>query len=177
MNIFLQKVHVENFFRFPPCPKKSTKFRCQFFLVFCFIAFLGVSQWREIKNTTKNMLQNKSWRKGFTKKSTKNPKPIFLGFIYHIFERSSVRGVQTHDKNWGGNLTSPGTFFASEEPINHVEVRHFLFKGPLRKRGHRPRAARGAEAKLFLKVTHIWQIATKRGRQVNKIWGACFSCL
>jgi hypothetical protein len=75
------------------------KFRCQFFLdFFCFIAFSGVSQRREFKHTTKNVSQKKSRRKVFTKNSTKNPKPTFSRFLYHVFGRFSMRGVQKHDK-------------------------------------------------------------------------------
>ena len=62
--IFLQKVHVENFFQ-----NFDKKIRWQFFLdFFCFIAFSGVSQRWEFKNTTKNVLQKKSCRKVFYKK-------------------------------------------------------------------------------------------------------------
>jgi hypothetical protein len=51
------------------------------FLVLCCIAVSGVCQRWEFKNTTKNVLQTKSCRKAFTKKSTKNPKPIFSIFL------------------------------------------------------------------------------------------------
>jgi hypothetical protein len=34
--------------------------------------------------------------KGFAKKTTRNPKPIFLDFFNHVFGRFSVRGVQKH---------------------------------------------------------------------------------
>jgi hypothetical protein len=44
-------------------------------IFFGLIAFSGVSQQWEFKNTTKNVLQ-KSRRKVFTKKSTKHPNPI-----------------------------------------------------------------------------------------------------
>jgi hypothetical protein len=81
IKIFLQKVHVENFFQ-----NFDKKFRCQFFLdFFCFIAFSGVSQRWEIKNTTKNALQKKSCRKVFTKNSTKNPKPTFSRILFITF--------------------------------------------------------------------------------------------
>jgi hypothetical protein len=84
-----------------PFPRKFSenrqKLRCQFFLNFfgfiklTFIAFSGVT-WRwEFKNTTKNVLQKTSCRKVFTKKSTKNPKPIFPRLFYHVFGRFSVR--------------------------------------------------------------------------------------
>jgi hypothetical protein len=53
----------------------------------------------------------------------KSQTDFFLVFFYHVFGRFSVRGVQKYEKN----LTSPGTFLASEEPTNHVGARHFLF--------------------------------------------------
>ena len=63
-------------------PKISTKFRCQFFLdFFCFIAFSGVFQRWEFKSTTKNVLQKRSCRKGFTK----SPKPTFSRFCFITF--------------------------------------------------------------------------------------------
>jgi hypothetical protein len=64
---------------------------------FCFIAFSGVSQRWEFKNTTKIVLQKKSCRKVFCKKIDKNPKPIFLDLFYDVrnaLGRFSVRGVQ-----------------------------------------------------------------------------------
>jgi hypothetical protein len=61
------------------------KFDVNFSLTFCFIAFSGVSQRWEFKNTTKNVLQKKSCRKVFTKNSKKNPKPIFSRFCFITF--------------------------------------------------------------------------------------------
>jgi hypothetical protein len=52
---------------------------------FRFIAFWGVFQRWEFKNSTKNGLQNKSCRKVFTKSSTKNPKPTFSRFVFSRF--------------------------------------------------------------------------------------------
>jgi hypothetical protein len=72
--------------------------------------------------------------KSFYKKIDKKPKTDFFSiFVYHVFGRFSVRGVQKHDKkshNFFG--TNPGTFLASEEPTNHPKkVRHFFFGVPL----------------------------------------------
>ena len=73
ITIFWQKIRVANFFQ-----NFDKTFRCQFFLdFFCFIAFSGVFQRWEFKNTRKNVLQKKSCRKVFTKKLIKSPKPIF----------------------------------------------------------------------------------------------------
>jgi hypothetical protein len=65
----------------------------------------------------------------FSKKSTKKSKTDFFSiFFYHVFGRFSVRGVQKHEKKISKkNLTSPGTFLASEEPTNHPKARHFFF--------------------------------------------------
>jgi hypothetical protein len=51
--------------------------------------------------------------KGFTKKSTKNPKPFFSRFLFnHVFGRFSVRGVQKHHRK-NRNQSDPGPFWAS----------------------------------------------------------------
>jgi hypothetical protein len=100
-----------------PCRKLFPKFQKVHFDVsfsstfFCFIAFSGVSQRWEFKNTTKNVLQKKSCRKVFPKNSTKNPKPTFSRiFFYHVFGRFSMRGVQKHDKKISENKSHPGPF-------------------------------------------------------------------
>jgi hypothetical protein len=81
--------------------------------------FLSNQQW-EFKNTQKNVLQKTSCRKVFTKNSTKNPRPIFPRFFYHVFGRFSVRGVQKHDKKYRKNKSDPTT-----------GVTDFFFAGPL----------------------------------------------
>jgi hypothetical protein len=80
---------------FPIKTKKISK--CVFldFDLFCFIAFSSVSQRWELKNTTKNVLQN---NRVFTKKSTKNQKPIFSRFALSRFWAFLGGGVQKHDK-------------------------------------------------------------------------------
>jgi hypothetical protein len=60
----------------------------------------------------KKRFTKKSYQKVFTQKSksTKNPKPIFLIFVYHVFGRFSVRGAKKHHpKNLKKNLTRPLT--------------------------------------------------------------------
>jgi hypothetical protein len=53
---------------------------------FGFIAFSGVSQRWEFKNTTKTVLQENRVKKVFTKKSGGDPKPIFfLNFVLIAF--------------------------------------------------------------------------------------------
>jgi hypothetical protein len=67
-------------------PKQIVKnsdvsFSSTFFL----IPFSGVSQLWEFNSTTKDVLQKKSCRKVFTKKSAKNPKPTFSRFFLITF--------------------------------------------------------------------------------------------
>jgi hypothetical protein len=78
---------------------------------FCFIAFPGVSQRWEFKNTTKNVLQNN--------RVEKVPRmvsffPFFIVFLNSPHretpknvikknKKKSVRGVQKHDKKWKKN--------------------------------------------------------------------------
>jgi hypothetical protein len=103
------------------------KLRYQFFLgFFCFIAFSGVFQRWEFKNTQKYVLQKTSCRKVFTKNSTKNPKPIFfLVFFYHVFGRFSVRGVLKQDYIQNKNLT-PSLFRTLTHPPT-TGVTDFVF--------------------------------------------------
>jgi hypothetical protein len=79
IKIFLQKVHVEkqlkNFDKNFEVSFSSIFFvlSCFRFVLSCFGCFSAIG----VQNTTKNVLQKKSCRKVFTKKSTKNPKPTF----------------------------------------------------------------------------------------------------
>jgi hypothetical protein len=64
----------------------------------------------------------------YQKKRQKIQNRFFLDLFYHVFGRFSVRGVQKHDKKISQkNLTSPGIFWASEEPTNHPKARRFFF--------------------------------------------------
>jgi hypothetical protein len=116
-------------------PKKIDKnFDVSFSSNFCFIAFSGVSQRWEFKNTTKNVLQKKSCRKVFTKNSTKNPQPTFSRIVfYHVFGRFSMRGVQKHDKKniKKINLTLDPSPFSYFDPPTHHGGHRFFFGGPL----------------------------------------------
>jgi hypothetical protein len=71
--IFLQKVHVKNFFQ-----TNRQKFRCQFFLVFFLIAVSGVSQRLEFKNTRKKMFCKKIVSKSFYKRFDQKSKTDFF---------------------------------------------------------------------------------------------------
>jgi hypothetical protein len=94
--------------------------------------------------------------KSFSKKSTKKSKTVFFSISFnHVFGRFSVRGVQKHDKKISEkNLTNPGTLLASEEPTNHVGVRHLFFEAPwyLTPPAARPPAPRYTQGALKKKV-------------------------
>jgi hypothetical protein len=82
----VQKYHQNIFTLSPSCrklfPKKSRKLLMSVFpQLFCFLAFSGVYQRWEFKNTTKNILQKKSCRKVCTKQSTKTPHRFFIDFL------------------------------------------------------------------------------------------------
>jgi hypothetical protein len=70
----------------------------------------------------------------FKKIDKKIQNRFFLDFVYHVFGRFSVRGVQKHDKKISKKkLTNPGTFSASEEPTNHPKPQgpsFFLLSAP-----------------------------------------------
>jgi hypothetical protein len=98
-------------------PKISTKISMSVFLdFFCFIAFSGVFRRWEFKNTTKNVLQkqiaSKSFYKKFGQKSkTKTKTDFFSIFLYHVFGRFSVRGVQNTTKNIEKTNLTPVLFW------------------------------------------------------------------
>jgi hypothetical protein len=102
---------------------------------------------RSSKALQKNGLQKNrvACQKAFTKKSTKKSKAALSRFWAFLPGEALVRGVQKHDKKISRkNLTSPGTFLASEEPTNHQKARQFVFECPLT--GH----ARSAKAKCAI---------------------------
>jgi hypothetical protein len=67
----------------------------------------------------------------FYQKNDKNPKPIFLDFLYHVLGRFSVRGVQKHHEiNIQINKYGPGPFLAPDPPTRHWVTDLFL-AGPL----------------------------------------------
>jgi hypothetical protein len=72
-------------------------------------------------------LKKTSHRKVFTKKSTTNPKSIFLVLL---FGRFSVRGVQKHDKKYHQKKSDPIPFSYSNLPTHHGGHR-FVFCRPL----------------------------------------------
>jgi hypothetical protein len=80
------------------------------------------------KNTT--ILQNKSCRKVFTKKSTKNPKPICSRFCLSRFWAFVGGGSSKTQKKYREKKTDPGRFLASDPPTHHGGHR-FVFSRPL----------------------------------------------
>jgi hypothetical protein len=103
--MFLQNVHVENFLQ-----KIDQKIHVSFprLCLGLFIVFSGVSQRREFKNTTKNVLQ-KIVSKCFYKKIDKKSKTdLLLDLCYHVFGRFSARGVQKHHPKYIENISLLG---------------------------------------------------------------------
>jgi hypothetical protein len=87
------------------------------------------------KTLQKTFYKKNRVEKFLQKKRPKIQNRFFLYFFNHVFGRFSVRGVNKHDKKISQkNLTSPGTFLASEEPTNHPKVRQFFFGVPLDRR-------------------------------------------
>jgi hypothetical protein len=64
---------------------------------FGFIAFSGVSQRWELKNTT-IFFYKKNRVEKFLQKIDQKPKTDLFAFFYHVFGRFSVRGVKKHGK-------------------------------------------------------------------------------
>jgi hypothetical protein len=110
----------------------TKKNRCQFFLdFFLFYRVSGVSQRWEFKNTTKNVLQNKSCRKVFTKNSTKNPKPTFSRFFLSRFWAFLDEGrPKTRLKKCRKNKSDPSPFSYSDPPTHHGGPRLFFLPAP-----------------------------------------------
>jgi hypothetical protein len=148
----VQKHHT-NIFAKSPCrklfPKKSTKILMSVVtrLFFWFIAFSGVSQRWEFKNTQKNVLQKTSCRKVFTKNSTKKSKTDYFSiFFNHVFGRFSVREFKNTIKQDRKNESDPIPFLYSDLPATGAS--DFCFCRPL----------------VFVwksKAAYTWQLATK----------------
>jgi hypothetical protein len=80
-------------------PKKVDKnFDASSSLTFWFYRVFGCFSAMGVQKHHKKGFTERSCRKVFTKKSTKNPKPIFPRFFCHVFGRFSVRAGQKHDK-------------------------------------------------------------------------------
>jgi hypothetical protein len=130
--MFLQKAHVKNFF-----PKIDKNFNVSvssnYFLfsrLFVCFSAMGVPKYY------KKRFENKSCRKVFTKKSTKNRKPIFLGFFYPVFGRFSVRRVKKHHTINILKINLTLFLFLASDPPTHPRGSPVFFAGFL------PRSAR-----------------------------------
>jgi hypothetical protein len=56
----------------------------------------------------------------FTKEiDQKSNTDLFSGFLYRVFGRFSVRGVQKHENKYRKNKSDPGLFSASGPPTHH----------------------------------------------------------
>jgi hypothetical protein len=100
--------------------------------LFSFIAVMGVSQrlvcaqrW-ELKNTTKNVLQKRSCRKGLQNNRPKIQNRFFLDLFNHVFGRFSVGGVKKKILK----KSDPGPFLIPDPPTHHGGHR-FFSSGPL----------------------------------------------
>jgi hypothetical protein len=80
----------------------------------------------------KKHFTKKSCRKGFKKKSTKSPKPIFSRIVfYHVFGRFSVRGVQKHDKKISKKNLTLVLFWPLTHPPTTGVIDFVFIGGPL----------------------------------------------
>jgi hypothetical protein len=86
----------------------------------------------EFKNTAKMFLQNNSVKTYLQKKTTKKSKPKKICIFLIMFLGVSRWGEfkNTIKKISNKYLTNSVTFLASEEPTNHVKVRHFFLRAP-----------------------------------------------
>ena len=97
---------------------------------FWFYRVFGCFSAMGVQKHHKKRFAKKSCRKVFTKSSTKNPKPTFLGLFYHVFGRFSVRGAQNTTQIYRKNKSDPIPFSYSDPPTHHGGHR-FFFAGPL----------------------------------------------
>jgi hypothetical protein len=95
--------HHENVFAKSPC-KKICTFHVSFSSIFYFIAFAGVSQRREFKSATKNLLQKVRFKNVLQnnrpKKSKTDSPPDFLISFLGIAQRgefeNTTKNIQKH---------------------------------------------------------------------------------
>jgi hypothetical protein len=115
-------------------PQKIDKnFDVSFSSTFCFVAFSGVSQRREFKNTKKRCTK-KSCRKVFTKKKTdkKMQNRFFCSVCLITFLGiSRGEGIKKYDKKHRENKSSPAPFLASDPPTHHRGGHRLFVAGPL----------------------------------------------
>jgi hypothetical protein len=117
IKIFLQNKHAKNFSQ--NFDKKfDVSFSSTFFVLSRFRVFLSDGS-------------SETPQKTFCKKNrVKIQNRLFLEFVYHVFGRFSMRGVQKHDKKYRKNKSDPSPFSYSDPPTHHGGHR-FCFAGPL----------------------------------------------
>jgi hypothetical protein len=78
-----------------------------------FIAFSGVSQRWEFKNTTKKRFLSKNRAEKFLQKNRQKSQTEFLSILFtHVLGHFSVRRSKKHRKNIENNKSDPGPFLA-----------------------------------------------------------------
>jgi hypothetical protein len=125
IKIFLQKVHVENFFQHFD-KNFDVSFSSTFFVLSRFRVFLSDGSSKALQKTFKKIVSI-----SFYKKIDQKPKTDFFSiFFYHVFGRFSMRGAQKHEKKYQKNKSDPGPFSYSDPPTHHGGHR-FVFCRPL----------------------------------------------
>jgi hypothetical protein len=129
IQIFLQKVHVENFSQ-----NFDKHFQCQFFLDFflfyrvfgCFSA-MGVQKHYK-KRFTKTIVSKSFYQKFDQKSKTDFFSILFLSRFWAFLDEGSSK---TRQKKYQKNQSHPSPFSYSDPPTHHGGPRLFFLAGPL----------------------------------------------
>jgi hypothetical protein len=125
--IFLQKVHVENFFQ-KNRQNFDVSFSSTFFVLSRFRVFLSDGSSKALQKT----LYKRNRVEKFVQKNRLKSKTDFVSILFnHVFGRFSVRGVKKHDKKYRQNKSDPVPFSYSEPPTHHGGHRLSFFCRPL----------------------------------------------
>jgi hypothetical protein len=117
---------------------------------FCFIAFSGVSQRWEFKNTQKTFYKKHRVEK-FTKSSTKNPKPIFSRFVLSRFLAFLGEGSSKTRKKISEKINLTPALFCTLTRPSTTALKTYGGRG----RGARVRV-RVRVRRLCYFVVHFW---------------------
>jgi hypothetical protein len=99
---------------------------------FLFYRIFGCFSAMGVQKHYKKVLQKKSCRKVFTKKSTRSPKPTFSRFLFITFLGVSRQGeFKNTIKKYRKNKSDPSPFLASDPPTHYGGHRFFFIGGPL----------------------------------------------
>jgi hypothetical protein len=127
---------------------------------FGFIAFSGVFQRQEFKNTTKKICKKNRVEKFLQKVRPQIQNRLFLDFFPHVFGRFLMRGVQKHVKKINIKKKSDTGLFTYSDPPTHHGGHRFVFWRPLAQAGtHTWGLARGAAKTKMTKATYICRSA------------------